>query len=88
MTREEAYEWNENTHDVTFTLEVEEMQESIFYLLKKVYNDFESRTCENCKHKYVVDAMTVECRDNDSMLEYLDLDCFPDFGCNKFERKE
>ena len=78
MTREEAYEWNENTHDVNFPLEVEKMQESIFYLLKKVYDGFESRTCENCKHDYGCDIQ--------DRLELIDYST--GFGCNKFERKE
>lgn len=46
-----------------------------------------SRTCESCKHKYIVDSMTTECRDNDSPIDYLDLECFPEFSCNKWEQK-
>lgn len=46
-----------------------------------------SRTCKSCKHKYIVDSMTTECRDNDSPIDYLDLECFPEFSCNKWEQK-
>ena len=42
MTREETYIWNENTHDKNYST-VEEMEESIHYLLKKIYDDFEER---------------------------------------------
>jgi len=50
----------------------------------KIYDDFESRTCENCKYN----LNGIECNCNESVVEWLDTDTFPDFGCNKFERKE
>ena len=40
MTREEAYKWNENSHDDNFST-VKEMEESIHYLLKKIYDNFD-----------------------------------------------
>ena len=49
MTREEAYKWNTNSHDVNFST-VEEMEESIHYLLKKIYDSLENRNCSNCKY--------------------------------------
>ena len=49
MTREEAYIWNTNSHDVSFST-VDEMEESIHYLLKKIYDSLENRNCSNCKH--------------------------------------
>ena len=70
--------------------------------IEKIYSDFKleleaeyqrgrdsilSRTCKSCKHKYIVDSMTTECRDNDSPIDYLDLECFPEFSCNKWEQK-
>lgn len=48
-------------------------------------NEVENRSCESCKHKYIVDSMTTECRDNDSPIDYLDLECFPEFSCNRWE---
>ena len=59
--------------------------EDIWSHIKKCKQD---KTCESCKFKYVVDSMTTECRCNDSMVEYLDLDCYPDFGCNKWEENK
>lgn len=53
----------------------------------RVFKEFEDRNCENCKHKYIVDSMTTECRDNDSPIDYLDLECFPEFSCNRWEQK-
>ena len=63
--------------------------------IDKIYDDFESRTCENCKHWFM--AITRDEDHNNTktptcMLfaksddEYT---IFPDkdFGCNKFERK-
>lgn len=49
MTREEAYKWNTNSHDVNFST-VEEMEESIHYLLKRIYDSLENRNCSNCKY--------------------------------------
>ena len=71
-------------------------------LVAKIYADFKleleteykrgqdsilSRSCKSCKHKYIVDSMTTECRDNDSPIDYLDLECFPEFSCNKWKQK-
>ncbi len=42
MTREEAYNWNENSHDLRFTGEVEDMQESIYFLITKIYKHHEA----------------------------------------------
>ncbi len=50
-------------------------------ILDAVYDDFESRTCENCKHY-------------NNMCEYgitaplFSEITYKDFGCNKFERKQ
>lgn len=57
-------------------------------VIDEIYDDFESRTCESCKYKYVVSYDCVECRCSDSLLDYLDLDHTPDFCCNKWEKKE
>ena len=58
--------------------------ESAKETIDKIYDDFESRTCENCKYN----LNGIECNCNESVVEWLDTDTFPDFGCNKFERKE
>ena len=85
MTKEKANEWIENTFS-DWTKE-DDRQESIFYLVKKIYDDFENRTCENCKFKYVVDSMCTECTCNDSPIDYIDFDCFPFFSCSEWEPK-
>ena len=46
------------------------------------------KTCETCKYKYIVSYDCTECRHNDSPIDYLDLDCFPDFGCILYEPKD
>jgi len=58
----------------------------IYKHIDRIYEEFKNRTCENCKHKYVVSNDCVECRCNDSMIDFLDLECFPEFGCNKWEK--
>ena len=72
MTREEAWELSE-----VFGTEI----------IDKIYDDFESRTCENCKHFIDSECMVIG-----------DWDCYydspaqwtppKDFGCNKFVRKQ
>jgi len=61
-----------------------------FYLINKIYDDFESRTCENCKH-FTVDEMI----DPNNHFGYCDtektkIDGILDigFGCNIFSRKD
>ena len=79
MTREEAQDrWikSNNSFD-TLTL------------VNDIYDDFESRTCENCKHYssgycpanvfYIYNELI----DKD---EEIHLQCNKDFGCNKFEK--
>lgn len=48
----------------------------------------EPKTCETCKHKYIVSYDCTECRANDCPIDFLDLDCFPDFSCNQYEPKD
>jgi len=51
-------------------------------LIDEIFDDFESRTCENCVYFDRIGA----CSNNESIA----YDCLSvdDFGCNKFERKE
>ena len=57
-------------------------------LIDKIYDDFENRSCENCKFKYVVDSMCTECRCNESPIDYIDFDCFPFFSCREWKSKK
>ena len=55
-------------------------------LINKIYDDFESRVCKNCKY-------FVECNDgyhycNNINNTGLNGIITPDFGCNRFEKKE
>lgn len=86
MTREEAYIWNENSHDENYST-VKEMEESIHYLLKRIYDSFENRSCKNCFYfnsKYqlldINNSITNRC-------EKLSLYVTDDFCCNKWESK-
>lgn len=53
--------------------------------INKIYDDFESRTCENCKHGVGYGGLYTECN---RTLEIDMLNTFvgEDYGCNKFER--
>lgn len=65
MTREEAKE-----------LLKKDNRYGIDWIIDDIYDDFESRVCENCKHKTNRECNTI--------IDYFG----KDFGCNKFERKE
>lgn len=97
MTREEAYIWNENSHDENFST-VREMEESIHYLLKKIYDNFEvkinkindefsNRSCKNCKFgmTYLFDD-EIECFKIEAETQGTYFS--KDFSCNKWEKNE
>ena len=77
MTREEAQnELGNALHHTSYEgIEV----------INKIYNDFESRTCENCKHRYYEqDGELIKddyCHMNEQPIS-------DDFGCNRFEPKD
>lgn len=81
MTREEAKLYADNHMGIYGGRLVDEVVQTIF-------NDFESRTCENCKHKHIpmVDKGSIYCYYYHSPI--YDSIVETDFGCNKFERKE
>jgi len=59
--------------------------------IKMIYDDFESRTCGNCKH-YDDDTCLVNFYDEWSDYEMdfykVSISVPKDFGCNKFEAKD
>lgn len=86
MTREEA---NDKVYDLTYQRETTETE--IYELLDRIYNDFESMTCENCKYwtmNFHIGAGT--CEKGIKQKETIDTwyDTYIDFGCNKFSCKE
>lgn len=74
MTREEAKQLNQ-------ILDFDGMDE----LLDEIYDDFESRTCENCKHwnANTKHKLVGSC----SASENFRGGCLKNFGCNKWEAK-
>jgi hypothetical protein len=81
MTREEA-------HRIAYE-DLDSMYHStwIKVVVDDIYDDFKSRTCENCK--YIIDLGIgdgLECSNGISQYQsdYYLVD--KDFGCNKFER--
>jgi len=88
MTREEAKaEIVDNTNKWHYYLDDKKMLRKI----DDIYDDFESRICENCKHL----GHTIAAREyrKPQCMRYVIPNCphqFTnlDFGCNKFERKD
>ncbi len=64
-----------------------EHDEKIAKLINKIYDDFESRTCENCK--YFIDERNTRLQFCNARTEggIIGWNGYgKDFGCNKFER--
>ena len=68
----------------------------MFQVIDRLFDKFESRTCENCKYckeDSNETAVWIECRCKNSPMEYNSLisdDGYPsiiDFGCSEFKRK-
>lgn len=73
MTREEAkkFKWFNSC------------REEIYNHIDQIYNDFESRVCENCKFLAGKDKLS-ECT-----FGYLPKNLYEfEFGCNQFKRNE
>ncbi len=86
MTREEALKkFDESTGWFSYNpIDVLHRARTEFV---KYINEVESRSCENCKYKYVIDSLATECRNNNCPIDFLDLDCFESFSCNQWELK-
>jgi len=82
MTREEAKGTDLKRLDIKYANGDREFQISsmkVYRLIDEIYDDFEHRTCENCKYYNICSVQ--EAIDNSRYIRPLD------FGCNKFERK-
>ena len=75
MTREEAYDkWLNRDGDV-----------EVSDIVDIIYDDLESRTCENCEHSVKEDKKFSPVWFCGGALKYSQVQ--KDFGCNKFEAK-
>lgn len=87
MTREEAKAEHDRHNSLQFVESCAVMEsDEVLKLIDEIYDDFESRTCENCKHgEYEKNIKGIYC----SFVNYCGSDYMEkDFGCNKFERVE
>ncbi len=89
MTREEAKEiiyyssFEKGKYGLT--------KDNIFKLINRIYDDFESRVCKNCKyynpaHKVCENRKNIQPFEIDN--KYVNIFTDGNFGCNRFERKE
>ena len=93
MTREESLDAIEIDYDTEgYAVPIESMTSftDVVNLVSKIYDDFESRTCESCKHNKfkkttVKDDGFFECD-----LLYMESSSWwtTDFGCNKWAFKD
>ena len=92
MTREEAL--NKCIEVVTFRgIYNPYVLENVEYFVEEIYDDFENRTCKNCKW---FNKKTYECENKENEqeignydnIDYISMQVDENFGCNRFERKE
>ena len=81
MTREEAKEFE-------YSLDVDGYYyKDVELIIDKIYDDFESRTCENCTYLYRPDLTNGIYRCENNVVTIEDGEIELDFGCNKWEAK-
>ena len=80
MTREEAHSKVDMLGQYTGFAEAHSF-------IEDVYDDFESRTCENCKHFNILDYTESHGRCKNRSLTVHNRQVPKSFGCNKWERK-
>jgi hypothetical protein len=84
MTRESIKEENKSNAQSIPYGEWGIFQEDVEYIIDKIYDDFESRTCENCKH-YINKPIISYCNNDNSMAYNLEENLVRSDGCNKWE---
>jgi len=88
MTREEAFSFIHKT--------LQDKTINYFHLkhiiVNKIYDYFESRTCENCKHyqehTYHSSIKTEATKTTIIRCQELHINKGKDFGCNKWEKRD
>ena len=89
MTREEAKDLIEIEYDSLDNY----CDSNHCSVIDQIYDDFESRTCENCKYVensgQTYSTAVQKCKLGiGDINEWGSVFCSKDFGCNKFERKD
>ena len=79
MNREEAIKYSLKLEETLYPFD----KKSLKMIVNKIYDDFESRTCESCKY---ISADKNKCNANNSAIVWLDIETFSDFGCNQWKR--
>ena len=83
MTRDEAIELFKENEGIPFGeygIDIEDFKQSI----DKIYDDFESRICDNCKYcEFFSSVNSYFCINELSSAKFVD-SCF---GCNRWEEK-
>ena len=89
LSREEAEEILEGIERVDSGMVGGYESNSVYALIEKIYDDFESRTCSNCKYGLQFDYVTDYgmCEKSYGWYWQGRMEITKDFGCNKFVRK-
>jgi len=81
MTREEAQTFHYNSMPVDGVIN----QFDVSMKINEIYDDFESRICENCEHYF---ENGKQCLNEESIAFTSQEAIYYDDGCNKFKRKD
>jgi len=82
MNREEAKEYAFKLEERLYPFD----KKSLAMIIDKIYDDFESRTCENCEY-YIHTLEDWSCSNVKSILYTYEYALERDETCTKFERK-
>ena len=74
----------EHIHNLSVPKKIKWIKEFV----DRIYDDFESRTCENCTYLYRPDLTNGIYRCENNVVTIEDGEIELDFGCNKFSCKE
>lgn len=81
MTRDEA-------KDYDYDLDVDGYYyKDVDKVIDKIFDDFESRKCENCKYGKPILNNRISCENGLLSFSYVALTLDKDFGCNKWKSK-
>jgi len=62
--------------------------QAVYQVENEMQQEFNSRTCENCKHGTEEDGPTYDCYMSRNYFGYDHVALPIDYGCTKFKRKE
>ena len=57
-------------------------------VINVMFDDANKHSCDNCMYNIIDKNKNLKCSSNDSMIEWIDLECYPEFSCKFWEQKK